>query len=92
MMVLTGESPSKPVYGYPLEEHLRVTGRKVAFPIELCVCALLELGMEEEGLFRVAGGRDVVLAEMHVVMIFSYLGTCPCACIFIFLVVMCEQF
>ncbi|XP_021935653.1 rho GTPase-activating protein 44-like isoform X3 [Zootermopsis nevadensis] len=52
------ESPSKPVYGYPLEEHLRVTRRKVASPIELCVCALLELGMEEEGLFRVAGGAS----------------------------------
>jgi hypothetical protein len=55
----TGDSPLKPVYGYPLEEHLRVTQRKVAFPIELCVCALLELGMEEEGLFRVAGGMDI---------------------------------
>nr|CAD7202488.1 unnamed protein product [Timema douglasi] len=52
------ESSSKPVYGYPLEDHLRITGRKIAFPIELCVCALLELGMEEEGLFRVAGGSS----------------------------------
>lgn len=54
------DSPLKPVYGYPLEEHLRVTERKVAFPIELCVCALLVLGMEEEGLFRVAGGSSKV--------------------------------
>jgi hypothetical protein len=77
MMVFTDESPSKPVFGYPLEEHLRVTRRKVAFPIELCVCALLELGMEEEGLFRVAGGGDIVLAEMNVV-IFLYLDACPC--------------
>ncbi|XP_063234388.1 rho GTPase-activating protein 44-like isoform X2 [Bacillus rossius redtenbacheri] len=52
------ESSSKPVYGYPLESHLEVTGRKIAFPIELCVCALLELGMDEEGLFRVAGGAS----------------------------------
>jgi hypothetical protein len=59
MFGFTGDSPLKPVYGYPLEEHLRVTQRKVAFPIELCVCALLELGMEEEGLFRVAGGMDI---------------------------------
>lgn len=43
------------MYGLDLEEHLQVTGRKIAFPIELCVCALLELGMEEEGLFRLAG-------------------------------------
>lgn len=54
------DSATKPVYGQSLEEHLRVTDRKVAFPIELCVCALLELGMEEEGLFRVAGGASKV--------------------------------
>ncbi|CAH0388088.1 unnamed protein product [Bemisia tabaci] len=50
----------KPVFGCALEEHLRVTERKIAYPIELCVCALLELGMEEEGLFRVAGGASKV--------------------------------
>lgn len=54
------DSASKPVYGYPLVEHLRVTQRKVAFPIELCVCALLELGMEEEGLFRITGAAGKV--------------------------------
>ncbi|KAG8236563.1 hypothetical protein J437_LFUL017019 [Ladona fulva] len=54
------DSSVKPVYGQALEEHLRVTGRKIAYPIELCVCALLELGMEEEGLFRVAGGASKV--------------------------------
>lgn len=47
----------KPVFGFPLEDHLRVTNRTIAYPIELCVCALLELGMDEEGLFRVAGGE-----------------------------------
>ncbi|CAL7940842.1 unnamed protein product [Xylocopa violacea] len=48
----------KPVYGYPLEEHLRVTNRKIALPIQLCVSALLRLGMEEEGLFRIAGAAS----------------------------------
>ncbi|XP_078041212.1 rho GTPase-activating protein 17 isoform X4 [Augochlora pura] len=48
----------KPVYGYPLEEHLRVTNRKIALPIQLCVSALLQLGMEEEGLFRIAGAAS----------------------------------
>lgn len=48
----------KPVYGQPLEEHLRVTNRKIALPIQLCVSALLRLGMEEEGLFRIAGGAS----------------------------------
>lgn len=47
----------RPVFGRPLEEHLRVTGRKIAYPIELCVCGLLELGIAEEGLFRVAPGK-----------------------------------
>lgn len=51
------DSSMKPVFGVSLEEHLRVTGRKIAYPIELCVCALSELGMDEEGLFRVAGGE-----------------------------------
>ena len=62
MLGLAGDSASKPVYGYPLVEHLRVTQRKVAFPIELCVCALLQLGMDEEGLFRVTGGKDICAA------------------------------
>lgn len=51
----------KPVFHLPLEEHLRVTNRKIAYPLELCVCVLLELGMEEEGLFRIAGGEQMVL-------------------------------
>ncbi|KAM9774165.1 rho GTPase-activating protein 44-like isoform 8-T9 [Syngnathus typhle] len=44
----------KPCYGKPLEEHLELSGRDIAFPIEACVTMLLECGMEEEGLFRVA--------------------------------------
>ncbi|XP_068161890.1 rho GTPase-activating protein 44-like isoform X1 [Antennarius striatus] len=44
----------KPCYGKPLEEHLLLSGRDIAFPIEACVTMLLECGMQEEGLFRVA--------------------------------------
>ncbi|XP_063076738.1 rho GTPase-activating protein 44-like [Engraulis encrasicolus] len=44
----------KPCYGKPLEEHLSLSGRDIAFPIEACVTMLLECGMQEEGLFRVA--------------------------------------
>ncbi|XP_061666243.1 rho GTPase-activating protein 44-like isoform X1 [Syngnathoides biaculeatus] len=44
----------KPSYGKPLEEHLELSGRDIAFPIEACVTMLLECGMQEEGLFRVA--------------------------------------
>lgn len=54
------DSSVKPVFGYPLEEHLRVTGRTIAFPIELCVCTLHELALNEEGLFRIAGGSSKV--------------------------------
>ncbi|XP_071132290.1 rho GTPase-activating protein 44-like isoform X9 [Mytilus edulis] len=49
-------NPHKPVYGLPLEEHLRVTGRDVALVIEACIVTIIEGGgMEEEGLFRIAG-------------------------------------
>ncbi|XP_043329680.1 rho GTPase-activating protein 44 isoform X1 [Cervus canadensis] len=44
----------KPSFGKPLEEHLSISGREIAFPIEACVTMLLECGMQEEGLFRVA--------------------------------------
>ncbi|XP_015735596.1 rho GTPase-activating protein 44 isoform X1 [Coturnix japonica] len=44
----------KPSFGKPLEEHLSVSGREIAFPVEACVTMLLECGMQEEGLFRVA--------------------------------------
>ncbi|XP_065213470.1 rho GTPase-activating protein 17-like isoform X2 [Planococcus citri] len=50
----------KPVFKTSLDEHLRSTGRKIAYPLELCVCVLSELGMEEEGLFRIAGGAGKV--------------------------------
>lgn len=38
----------KPCYGKPLEEHLVLSGRDIAFPIEACVTMLLECGMQEE--------------------------------------------
>ncbi|KAM6897606.1 rho GTPase-activating protein 44-like isoform 1-T1 [Xenentodon cancila] len=44
----------KPCYGKPLDEHLALSGRDIAFPIEACVTMLLECGMQEEGLFRIA--------------------------------------
>lgn len=46
------------MYGYPLGEHLRLTDRKIALPIELCACALIELGICEEGLFRITAGNN----------------------------------
>ncbi|GBN86715.1 hypothetical protein AVEN_204976-1, partial [Araneus ventricosus] len=38
----------QPVFGIPLEEHLKVTKREIAIVLETCVCWLLESAMEEE--------------------------------------------
>ncbi|XP_064478280.1 rho GTPase-activating protein 44-like isoform X2 [Ornithodoros turicata] len=57
---LIGDSPQKPVFGYPLEEHLRVTDRKIALVIEKCACCLLTYGMDEEGLFRITGSASKI--------------------------------
>ncbi|XP_074914893.1 rho GTPase-activating protein 17 isoform X4 [Buteo buteo] len=48
----------KPAFGTPLEEHLKRSGREIAVPIEACVMMLLETGMREEGLFRIAAGAS----------------------------------
>lgn len=53
-------SAHKPVYGVDLAEHLSTTKRKIAYPIELCVCGLIETGLDEEGLFRIAGSTSKV--------------------------------
>ena len=50
----------KPVFGCDLDEHLRNSGRSIAHPIEICVITLYETGMEEEGVFRIAGGASKV--------------------------------
>lgn len=48
----------KPSFGKPLEEHLAISGREIAFAVEACVTMLLECGMQEEGLFRVAASAS----------------------------------
>uniref|UniRef100_A0A8D2L9G4 Rho GTPase-activating protein 17 n=1 Tax=Varanus komodoensis TaxID=61221 RepID=A0A8D2L9G4_VARKO len=48
----------KPAFGTLLEEHLKRSGREIALPIEACVMMLLETGMKEEGLFRIAAGAS----------------------------------
>ncbi|KAH0631729.1 hypothetical protein JD844_019481 [Phrynosoma platyrhinos] len=48
----------KPAFGTPLEEHLKRSAREIALPIEACVMMLLETGMKEEGLFRIAAGAS----------------------------------
>ncbi|KAF8795537.1 Rho GTPase-activating protein 17 like protein [Argiope bruennichi] len=50
--------PQKPVYGCPLDEHLRVTNREIAQVIETSISFLLEYGILEEGLLRIAGSAS----------------------------------
>ncbi|XP_062840856.1 rho GTPase-activating protein 17b isoform X2 [Trichomycterus rosablanca] len=48
----------KPAFGTALEEHLKRSNREIALPMEACVMMLLETGMKEEGLFRIAAGAS----------------------------------
>ncbi|CAL1588384.1 unnamed protein product [Knipowitschia caucasica] len=48
----------KPAFGTELEEHLKRSNREIALPLEACVMMLLETGMKEEGLFRIAAGAS----------------------------------
>uniref|UniRef100_A0A8C6TGH0 Rho GTPase activating protein 17b n=1 Tax=Neogobius melanostomus TaxID=47308 RepID=A0A8C6TGH0_9GOBI len=48
----------KPAFGTALEEHLKRSNREIALPLEACVMMLLETGMKEEGLFRIAAGAS----------------------------------
>lgn len=52
--------PHHPVFGCPLDEHLNITNRDIAFVIETCVCWLLETAMDEEGLFRIGGSASKI--------------------------------
>lgn len=53
----------KPCYGKPLEEHLALSGRDIAFPIEACVTMLLECGMQEEVRLHNKHGASVSAAS-----------------------------
>lgn len=50
----------KPVFGCDLDEHLNVSGRTIAHPVEICVITLSETALDEEGIFRIAGGASKV--------------------------------
>jgi hypothetical protein len=53
-------SVPKPLFGLALENHLDRSGRRVASVLEDCVNALLDYGLDEEGLFRIAGAASKV--------------------------------
>lgn len=46
------------MYGSPLDEHLQSTGKEIALVIEACIGILFHDGLEEEGLFRIAGSNS----------------------------------
>ena len=51
-----------PVFGSSLASHLSsfLLPSGIAYPIQLCVTRLVALGLEEEGLFRLAAGASKV--------------------------------
>ena len=49
-----------PTYGTALEEHLRRTDREIATVLDDCIAMIMSLGLEEEGLFRIAGSASKV--------------------------------
>ncbi|XP_047483759.1 SH3 domain-binding protein 1-like isoform X1 [Penaeus chinensis] len=53
-------SSSSPVYGVPLHDHLKITQEEIAVPLQVCVRRLIEVGLYEEGVFRVAGSASKV--------------------------------
>nr|CAI5834456.1 unnamed protein product [Callosobruchus analis] len=55
-----GNSAVRKVFGTSLKEHLRITGKRLAYPLEICITALSEYGLSEEGLFRVAASTTKV--------------------------------
>lgn len=53
-------SSSQKVYGQSLQSHLSQSQRQIAAPLQECVHMLLQTGMKEEGLFRLAAAASVV--------------------------------
>nr|XP_053630515.1 bargin-like [Cherax quadricarinatus] len=53
-------SSSSPAFGVPLRDHLKIVQQEIAVPLQVCVRRLVEIGLFEEGLFRVAGSTSKV--------------------------------
>lgn len=47
------------MFGLALEEHLRLTGRRISYVLETCIDLLLD-SIYEEGLFRISGSLSKV--------------------------------
>lgn len=44
----TESSPTKPIFGMALEQHLQLMGRDISLVLEACILTLLDTGLEEE--------------------------------------------
>ncbi|XP_048575857.1 rho GTPase-activating protein 44 isoform X2 [Nematostella vectensis] len=53
-------SSLRSVFGCPLEEHLKVQRRSIAFVLEECLTYLHEEALQEQGLFRMAGSSGKI--------------------------------
>ena len=62
-MCISDESMFRPVFGCPLEDHLRVNDREIAFVIEECVLYILDQALE---------------VEVHILSLFASHITCCC--------------
>ena len=52
--LISADRQDQPVFGHPLEEHLRAYKCDIAVVIEECSSAIRENWMDTEGLFRLA--------------------------------------
>ena len=56
----TEQHKQVPTFGTALEEHLRRTNREIATVLDDCIATIVSIGLEEEGLFRIAGSSSKV--------------------------------
>ncbi|XP_031558625.1 rho GTPase-activating protein 44-like [Actinia tenebrosa] len=60
LKIKVDESSLRPVFGCPLEEHLKAQNRSIAFVLEESLTFLHETALEEQGLFRLAGSASKI--------------------------------
>lgn len=57
-LCLPDNTADRPTFGFPLEEHLKITGNTISAVIEECCAAIREKWMDIEGIFRLAGSAS----------------------------------
>lgn len=59
---------TKRIFKVRLQDHLTMNKRPISYAIELCVCCLLEKGLYEEGLLRVACGKHHIIISQFCIL------------------------